>query len=176
MPLKYKIEHEGTESPLTFLIKMIKEEQVKELINSKLEGTEHYLLEVIIRPTNRIEVLIDSVGNLAIKDCVELSRYLEATLDREKEDFDLTVSSIGVDQPLRDDRQFVKNIGRQVKITTQNGDVNEGKLLRVEDKSLEIEVVKREKKLIGKGNHTVTKILKIDKAEIKETKIILSFK
>ncbi len=35
-------------------------------------------------------------GSVCIDDCVELSRYIESRLDRDKEDFSLTVSSTGV--------------------------------------------------------------------------------
>ena len=76
------------------------------------------LYEVItkISADNRISVFIDSLKGININDCAVLSRLLEDQLDREKEDFELTVSSAGLDQPFIVIEQYKKNIGKQIKV------------------------------------------------------------
>jgi ribosome maturation factor RimP len=97
---------------------MITVEQIENLVNEKIEDKDVFLVEVRIRGNNRISVFIDSDTAVNIKACAELSRHIEFSLDRESEDFELEVSSAGLDQPLKLPRQFVKNIGRDLKITT----------------------------------------------------------
>ena len=70
------------------------EERIKELDNG------NYLVSVSISSKNSIRVKMDNLnGGVSVKDCVSVSRNIEHNLDREKEDFDLQVSSPGLDQP-----------------------------------------------------------------------------
>jgi ribosome maturation factor RimP len=89
---------------------------IKELVDRHLSGTDRFLVDVLIKPGNRIYVFIDGDHGVTIDDCVKISRMLEAELDREREDFELNVSSSGADQPLRMPRQYPKNIGRSLHI------------------------------------------------------------
>ena len=57
-------------------------------------------------------------GGVSVKDCVDVSRNIEHNLDREK-DFELQVSSPGLDQPFMVMQQYLKNIRKQVSVTTQ---------------------------------------------------------
>ena len=61
---------------------------------------------------NKIMLYIDGDENVSISNCVDLSRHIEFSLDREEEDFALSVSSAGVDMPLKLIRQYKKYIGK----------------------------------------------------------------
>ena len=72
---------------------MIDKNIVKALVEEWLEGKEYFLVDIEISSDNRIVVEIDHADGVWIEDCVELSRYIEEHLDREKEDFELEVGS-----------------------------------------------------------------------------------
>ena len=84
------------------------EEKVKEILG---EG-DLFLVEVKVSKNNNIQVFIDGDNGVKIQDCIDLSRQLEECLDRESEDFELSVLSFGLEEPLKMQRQYVKNIGR----------------------------------------------------------------
>ena len=50
---------------------------------------------------------------------MSVSRNIEHNLDREKEDFELSVSSPGLDQPFVVPQQYLKNIGRKISAITK---------------------------------------------------------
>ena len=58
---------------------------------------------------------------IELDDCVSLSRFFETKFDREAEDYSLTVSSAGLDQPFKVFRQFVKAIGTKVEASLKGG-------------------------------------------------------
>ena len=92
---------------------MISEKQIRKIVEAHFIDTDRFVVAINISKNNRIEVLIDCMTNIAIKDCVALSRYIESNLDRETEDFELMVSSAGIDEGLILDKQYIKNVGRE---------------------------------------------------------------
>ena len=95
--------------------------KIEAIANAALEGSKLFLVSVTATPTNEIEVVIDSDDSVDIDDCVNLSQTIEAQFDREAEDFELTVTSAGVGQPLKLLRQYRKLIGQPVEVLLQNG-------------------------------------------------------
>lgn len=137
------------------------------LANEALEGTENYLIEVKVSSRNKIIVLIDSDHSLAIKDCVAVSRHIEHSLDREKEDFELEVSSPGIDQPLRHKRQYKKNVGRNLEIKLDSDQTLKGLLVSADDNSILIQPEKPKKQ------KTPMEQVSIQIGQIKEAKLII---
>jgi len=78
---------------------MIEKEMLIALTEEYLEDTPNYLVDVLVGADNTIIVEIDNDKGVNIDDCVALSRHLESKLDRDAEDFELTVTSAG--SPLR---------------------------------------------------------------------------
>ncbi|MCK9452552.1 MAG: ribosome assembly cofactor RimP [Bacteroidales bacterium] len=128
---------------------MIRKEEIIELAEEALEGTDRFVVDVLVKIDNRILVFIDSDTSVTIAHCVELSRFIEQHFDREEEDFELRVSSAGIDQPLRMFRQYKKAIGRQVEVKTTDDQVLTGVLLTVSEEALELEerIIKQYNKL-----------------------------
>jgi len=130
-----------------------------------------FLVELKITPGNHIKIFIDNDTGMTIEKCVALNRALYKKLEEGNTfpdgDFSLEVSSPGLDEPLKLHRQYVKNLGRTVEITMNDGTQVEGKLLSANETSLEIE----EKK--GKKKELVNHILLLE--NIKTTKIKVVF-
>jgi ribosome maturation factor RimP len=150
---------------------MINETQIKEIANQYLvDFPTLFLVDVKVGIGNRIKVRVDSDESVLVQDCRALSKFIESNLDREKEDFELEVSSAGIDFPLTNIRQYIKNIGRSVQVLTVDGSTYKGKLLAATESEIEVANEKKEK-----GKKVVVENTTVDFNKIKETKIVISF-
>lgn len=162
-------------SPI-LLPKMISKEQITELVLQKLEGTSFFPVDVKVKPGNKIEVYVDGDNGIGIKDCVAISRHIEANLNRDVEDYSLEVSSPDATKPLTMVRQYHKHIGKEIEIALVDGTTLNGRLTGMEDETnIVIESIVREKKVIGKGKTNVIKQHQIPLSNIKAAKIKLKF-
>lgn len=135
--------------------------------------TSIFLVDFSIKSGNKITVYIDSFEGATVDDCISLSRRIEGNLDREIEDFELDVSSPGLDQPLRVLIQYKKNIGREVQVKTKDNKIFKGILISADENGFVIECTS---KVEGKkSKQTVVEKLPFDYKNT-ETKIIISFK
>jgi len=101
---------------------MIERNKIAQLIEENLHGKDLFLVDFNVSTGNQIEVFIDSDHQeVSIADCVALSRHIESNLDREEEDFELNVSSAGLDIPLKQKRQYKKHIGERMNIQMKDG-------------------------------------------------------
>jgi len=154
---------------------MIEEKNIQSLAEQKMGGTALFLVDIRVKPHNKIEVFIDSPIHVTVDECVSVSRHIEAGLNREVEDFELTVSSPGIDQPFKVMNQYQKYLGKEVGVLKKDGIKVIGMLKHVNDVTVEIETKRTERKEKGKGRHTIIENITIDLNEIKETKLILPF-
>jgi ribosome maturation factor RimP len=118
-------------------------------------------------------VFIDGDNGVTIKECVKISRQIEFNLDREVEDFELQVSSAGLDQPFRVLKQYIKYIGKEVIIVSTDGVKYTGMLVSADKEFVEISIAPSKKELKEKKE---AQIIKINFNQIKETKSVVSFK
>ena len=154
---------------------MINKQTIISLIGSHFEGSDKFIVEVKVLTGNKIEVYIDAPNHIVIADCVELSRFIEGNLDREKEDFELQVSSPGATESFKVIEQYRKYKDTKVKVVTKEGQKHEGILKEANDDTFVIEETRREKKTLGKGNQTVIENITIAYNNVKETKSVLPF-
>ncbi len=150
---------------------MITEDQVKKLINDYFQGSDKFLVELHIKPINVISIFIDADTTISIEDCRELSRHLEQGLNREKEDFELTVSSAGLDRPLKLLRQYQKMLWKSLDIILNSGEKLSGKLVKADNTGIEIE---QEIKLSKKETTLKNVVIPFD--SIKTAKKVITFK
>ena len=143
---------------------MISEQLIKDLTTQHLEGTDRFAVSVAVRSDNRIRVFIDSDTHVLIEHCIELSKFIESQLDRETEDFELNVSSSGLDQPYKLSRQYIKNIGREVAVLKKDNNKIEGTLIAADEEGFTIKEITKVKKI---STETIYSFLYSD---IKETK------
>lgn len=155
---------------------MITRDQIVSLIEEKLKEKNFFLVEVVVAPGNNINIEIDGPDGVTIKDCVDFSRQVEHNLDREEEDFELHVSSPGLDKPFRVFEQYIKNIGREVKVVTNADQSIKGTLVDVGEEQIVVEYSFKRRIEGKKKKETITEQEKIPFSNIKETTIIISFK
>ena len=149
-------------------------EKVEQLIAEGVEGTDIFLVKLTVSSSNNINVLLDSDSGLTLSDCRSISRAIESSLDREDEDFSLTVSSAGVGEPLVL-RQYKKNVGRKVRVILIDGEIIEAKMVAADNKGVELQWKSREKKPTGKGKITVVNNRLLDYQSIKQTIVLITF-
>jgi len=155
---------------------MILKETVNQIVESFLEGSEYYLVDLKITPDNRISIEIDSFQGVSIDFCAELNRHIESQIDRETDDFELEVSSAGLTEPFKVKKQYEKNIENEVEVLTKAGQKLTGILTEVHENNFAIQIVKTEKPKDSKRKITVNEDISFTYEEIKHTKYIIRFK
>jgi ribosome maturation factor RimP len=158
---------------------MISKKTVLKLIDERIEELANglFVVDLTISATNVIHVEIDKhEGNVSVSDCMSVSRNVEHNLDREEEDFELHVSSAGLDKPFRVPAQFAKNIGREVKVVLLDGTKKIGELKSASTKELVLETTRNEKPEGKKKKELIVEQHVLPMDQIKETKIVISFK
>ena len=96
--------------------------EIKDALQSELVARGCFLVDVSVSKDNDIVVTIESEeGKIELDDCVALSRYFETQFDREKEDYSLTMTSAGLDQPFKVLKQFIKAVGTKVEVQLKGG-------------------------------------------------------
>lgn len=143
---------------------------IASIVNEHLEGTGKFLVDVLVKPANRIFIFIDGDHGVTISDCAELSRYIESKFDRETEDYELNVSSSGADHPIRLPRQYGKNIGRSLQVWLDDDTTVAGQLESVDEDGIVIKTKEDKKKKLP------AETLSLPFHKIKESKVIISFK
>ena len=154
---------------------MISEAIIKGYLEDEVIRRDLFLVEVAVRPVNKIAVFVDSFKGVTLEECIGISRYLESKLDRSVEDFELEVSSPGLDKPLKLPVQFEKNKGRMLDVGMFDGIKVTGKLLEMKSGVISLETETRVKDSTGKKKLQVhTQEIKLE--EIKSAKIVISLK
>jgi ribosome maturation factor RimP len=157
---------------------MINKKKVIELAQERIHELDNgnYLVEVNISSKNAITVKMDNLnGGVSIKDCVSVSRNIEHNLDREAEDFELQVTSPGIDQPFLVLEQYQKNIGQKVNVISKDDFSVVGELLEFDNNQIKVKEVNTIKNKTTKKKETIEEIHIFTMDQIKETKLIISF-
>lgn len=158
------------------LFQMIAKETISLLTEEYLDKESLFLVNVEVSIDNDIVVTIESPDNVDIRHCAELSRIIEQGLDREKEDFSLTVTSAGLDMPFKVLKQYHKFLGEEVEIILKKGTKFIAKLIAADETSIQVSrsvKVKEEgvKKAVTKE---ITEIFNL--SDLKSTKPFIKFK
>jgi len=164
----------GTEAfPSSFIMTQDSHIQTVEKLIEPLLQEDVFLVSVKIKPTNNIKIYLDADGGLGIEKCIKINRALYKVMEEKglypDGDFSLEVSSPGIDEPLKLLRQYKKNIGRNVEVTTLDEAKKEGRLTGVAEDGIIIEYT------TGKGKKAETKQEEISFDNIKQTKVLVKF-
>ena len=96
--------------------------EIIDAIGAEIVARGLYIVDINISKDNDIELTIESEdGVVELDDCVAVSRFFESCFDREKEDYSLTVTSAGLDQPFKVLKQYLKAVGKKVEVQLKGG-------------------------------------------------------
>jgi ribosome maturation factor RimP len=132
-----------------------------------------FLIDLKIGSDNSIHITLDGDQGVTLKDCMNVSRAIEHNLDREEYDFSLEVASAGVGSPLLNSRQYIKNIGRKLRVESMEVSTLEGTLTAADNQAFTLEWKQREAKPVGKGKVTVTKQKTLSYDQISIAKVLV---
>jgi ribosome maturation factor RimP len=151
-------------------------ETVKVLLDEALsQKPSMFLIDLVVTEDNKISITLDDDNGVVLQDCMVVSRAIEHELDKDELEYSIDVASAGVSTPLKFIRQYKKNISRNIKVTTNELDKIEAKLIAADDEKITLEWQSREPKKVGKGKETVNNKKEIAYAEIKEAIVLISF-
>ncbi len=95
---------------------------IKDAIEGEIVARGFFLVDLSVSKDNDIILTVESEeGIVELEDCVSISRFFETKFDREVEDYSLTVSSAGLDQPFKVLKQFRKAVGTKVEVSLKGG-------------------------------------------------------
>ena len=104
-----------------------------------------FIVDVTVSKDNDIVLTIEKeTGDVDLDDCVALNDAFLAAFDKDVEDYSLTVSSAGLDQPFKVSGQFTKAIGSQVVVLLKGGRKLTGILTTADDEGIVLRYVTRE--------------------------------
>jgi ribosome maturation factor RimP len=150
---------------------MIDKIKIVNLVKEFISGTDLFLVAVKVSSAGKITVLADNNEGITIDECVSISRYIEKNINRDDEDYELMVSSPGIEMPFMVLEQYNKNIGKKVEVTDYEGTKIYGMLKNVTSGGFEIET---EVKIKGKAAEK--KEVSFNYDQVKSTREVLSFK
>ena len=154
---------------------MIDSKKIKALVDEWLDGKEYFFVDATVDKENKIVVEIDHKEGVWIEDCCDLSRFIEAHLNRDEEDFELEVGSAGIGQPLKVLQQYKNNIGNEVEVMMADGKKVQGIMTDANESGYTL-CFPEKQKVEGKKRPVlveVTKEFKYD--EVKCVKAVIQF-
>ena len=148
---------------------MIEIRDIETLVASFIAEHEgFFLVKAEVKGANRIEVEVDHDSDpVDIDTIVALTKHIEAGLDREKEDFELEVSSAGLTTPLVGVRRYRKFIGKELEVLLKKGVKEKGVLVSADEEGFVLEVIRMEKHEGDKRRKGYPTTLRLSYEEVK---------
>lgn len=149
-------------------------QKIEQLLEPLLENDKFFIVDIKVslsKVHSKVTILLDSDEGIKIDECTAISRQLGTDIDEMMpEKYTLEVSSPGVDFPLKSERMYRKNIGRNLKVVFKDGKEVKGSLEAVDLAQITLIEDKKRKK-----NEEIIPI-QIPFDNIKESQVIISFK
>lgn len=148
---------------------MVDRNKIENLISEYITGTGIFLVSLKVSSSNKISVLADTMKGITIDECAGLHRYLENHLDRNEEDYEMQVSSPGLDMPFRVIEQYYRNEGEKIEVTDMEGNKFTGLLKNVTDGGFELET-----EIKSKGKSREIKEISFNFDQVKSARVTLT--
>lgn len=154
---------------------MLQKPEIKSLIEEKLTGTDQFLVDIKLSP-NKLTVFIDKPEGIRIDECTSLSRYLLEQLEPSGflESHEVEVGSPGMDAPLLVPRQYMRRLGRELKVILNDGRESKGVLEEVFEDGIAVRSVITRKE--AKKKIVTEELHRIPFHDIKEAKLVINYK
>ncbi|WP_254412334.1 ribosome maturation factor RimP [Dyadobacter diqingensis] len=127
-------------------------EHLEVLLAPFLEEGNYFLVDIQIKASKvsqKVTILVDKDEGITIQECTSISRRLAKQLEEQEiftDAYTLEVSSPGLDQPLVLLRQYLKNLGRNLKVTLKTGEIISGQLTEAKENEITLQLPEPKKK------------------------------
>jgi Uncharacterized protein conserved in bacteria len=136
-----------------------------------------FLVDITISKDNDVEIAIESRDtDVKIENCIDIDRLVGACFDRDVEDYSLTVTSAGLDQPFKVLEQYKKFIGEEVEVVVKKGGKIKGILSGADSEGFEVTCSKMVKVEGAKKKVQQDTITRFVFDEVKSCKPVIKFK
>lgn len=159
---------------------MVNDKDIAGWVQECLDDESLFVVNTVVTGNDgiaKVKVILDGDAGVSIDQCASVSRRLAKRLeevDPFKGKYTIEVTSPGIDMPLTLPRQYVKNIGREIKVVTVGGDTKKGLLHAIEDEKIRLQV-EQKSKIDGKKK-TIREEIEIPIRDILKTNVLVSFK
>ena len=151
------------------------EEKFRNILSEILENYKSlFLIELTFSVNNDVKVFLDGDNEVSLKDCASINSDIKKKLNQDEINYSVEIGSCGIGFPLKQMRQFKKNISRKVEITDFDDKKHIGFLVKVSNTCFEINWKERQPKKIGKGKVTVDLSKNFKYGECKKAQVILN--
>ena len=134
----------------------MKKEVIKQIAEPILNANKLFLVDLKISKSNVIHILIDAMEGVNIQTCINISREIESHLNRDEEDFELTVCSAGIGYPFKVEQQYQKNLNKIVEIKFQDNRTLQGVLKAFSSENVTL-VIEEKKNVAGQKKKELIK-------------------
>lgn len=99
-------------------------EKVRSIIANILRDNKIELVDIVYKRRGRdtiLSILADTAGGITLNECAKMNEIIGETLDKEdiiEGSYLLEISSPGLDRPLKKKEDFIREIGKKVRIHT----------------------------------------------------------
>ena len=151
-------------------------EHLLRLIEENLPSQDHFLVDLVIKGTDqqrKVIILLDGDHGVTIDNCASLSRAIANSLEENDPfpgQYNLEVSSAGIDHPISLKRQYLSRVGKTLTLNLSGGDELSGILMEVSGDEI---VVNKETKV---KNKKITETVNVPLAEIEKAMVQVTFK
>ena len=91
-------------------------------ITPAVEALGAFIVDVTVSAENDIEIILEKdAGSIGWDECSAIDKAMHELFPQDEEDYALTVSSAGLDRPLKTLRQLLKAVGSQVDVHFRGG-------------------------------------------------------
>ena len=154
---------------------MITREELENIIRERISESDVFVVNISVKPGSLIQIFLDQPGGISIDTCVEFSRLIESSLDREVEDFELRVSSPGLDKAFKVPQQYAINVGKSIKVLCHDGEKYKGLIKSSDETGIDLEAEIRVKSAGNKKKATEINSVRLEYKDIKTAKVNLEF-
>jgi ribosome maturation factor RimP len=151
---------------------MITADNIRLRIEEDLSAKGFFIVDLQVKPSHKISVFVDTLKGITLEECTQVNRLIEQKMNRENENFELEVSSPGLNNPLKLPFQYEKNVGRSLRVIKTDGLTTEGKIMAADTEKVLLETLMK-KSSKGKMKETQVKMLELHYTDIKTARIII---
>ena len=156
---------------------MITKEALGETIINYLNDNGLFLVDIEVSQDNDITITIERhEGSVKVDDCIAIDRIVGAAFNRDDEDYSLTVTSAGLDQPFKVLDQYKKFCGSEVEVVLKKGGKVKGILSGYDNGGFELTTSKMVKKEGFKKKVQEDTVTPYRFEEVKSCKPVIKFK
>ena len=156
---------------------MITSEALSNTIANYLTDNGLFLVDIEISKDNDITIAVESrEGDVKIDNCIDIDRIVSGVFDRDVEDYSLTVTSAGLDQPFKVLDQYLKFVGSEVEVVIKGGGKVKGILSKADEGGFEITTSKMVKVEGSKKKVQQDTVTPYTYEGIKSCKPVINFK